>query len=489
MSSIQSFARRLYPSFFVVIVLLLFGSRFIHLLADFPSGINWSGDLYTDEGWYSSGAVRFFISGHWIVPGDFNPVINLPIFQIAVFIGFKIFGMSLLSVRLVALIFFAFLLITIFLLTKTTWGIVPAFLSIAFLCSDYLIFLFSRLAFLEIPMLTFVFLALLSYKEIKEPIYQVIAAGFFLLLGLLTKTTAIIALPALLYLIWTEEISLKERFIRFFVFLVVLSIPYLIYWIIINNSFHQDVVYFSSINFSKRITPYPQMLIYNLFSFFSDPIILKSPIVWLTFFSTVLTLFMERRWYKDRWLVFIILLTVFYSGLMIITYYHPPRYYIPFLFLACLFCGITMSKIITKNRSGFRWAILICVVSVFMINGILIARYLISPKFSFINMLNQVKEQISATSDKQNDLLIGPFANTVSLETGIPSINSVLGVWNIHQKMAAYQPSYFISLGDDNDLIINLSDQYYFTPIEEYYVFENYYTGKNIILYKINRSH
>lgn len=475
--------------FLSIIILVFFLSRFIYLLADFPISINWSGDLYTDEGWYSSGAVRFLISNKWIVPGDFNPVINLPVFQIIVFLGFKLIGLSILSARLVALVFFTILIVNTFVLVKSEWGNLPALASIAFVCSDFSIFAYSRLAFLEIPMLTFVLFAFLSYKSLKPPIFQVIFAGVFMLLGMLTKTTAIFALPAFLFLIWTEKTPLKNKISLATSFSLTLFVPYIIYWLFTSNLFQQDVKYFSFINFTKRITPQLQMIINNLFSFFVDVTVLRSPIFWLATFSLLLILLLDRQWYRDRWLVVIILLLIFYIGLLSITNYHPPRYFIPFLFLVCLFCGITLGKVIDMRQSShFRYAILIGIIFVLTINGSLIARYLTSPKFSFINMINHVTEKISSPDHRDNPIIIGSFANTISLNSGIPSINSILGTWTIQEKMKVYQPRYFLSLGDD-DLIDNLSNQYLFTPIGEYRVFENYYTGSNVILYKITKRH
>jgi hypothetical protein len=36
----------------IIIILLASFLRLVHPDADFPIGLNWSSDLYTDEGWY-----------------------------------------------------------------------------------------------------------------------------------------------------------------------------------------------------------------------------------------------------------------------------------------------------------------------------------------------------------------------------------------------------------------------------------------------------
>ena len=68
--------------------------RFLHLDADFPLGINWSADVYTDEGLYSNAATRHVVSGEWYLAGDLNAAINMPLGQLLHRMAFSIFGLS-----------------------------------------------------------------------------------------------------------------------------------------------------------------------------------------------------------------------------------------------------------------------------------------------------------------------------------------------------------------------------------------------------------
>src|SRR3954466_4371647 len=82
--------------------LVLMVLRFYHLDADFPLGINWSGDVYTDEGWYANSAVRHYLFGYWYLAGDFNPSVVMPVAQLADRAAFALFGLSMTSVRILA---------------------------------------------------------------------------------------------------------------------------------------------------------------------------------------------------------------------------------------------------------------------------------------------------------------------------------------------------------------------------------------------------
>src|ERR1700710_1588577 len=84
----------------LVFVSLLIALRFFHLDADFPLGISWSGDLYTDEGWYANAAIRDIVSGEWYLPGDFNPAVTLPVGQLLQRAAFGVFGLGLIPARL-----------------------------------------------------------------------------------------------------------------------------------------------------------------------------------------------------------------------------------------------------------------------------------------------------------------------------------------------------------------------------------------------------
>src|SRR6202012_3308190 len=62
---------------------------------------------YTDEGWYGSGAIRYFLSGSWRLPGDFNPAAALPVWPVLEGLVFHFTGVSLVAARVLVLVVFA----------------------------------------------------------------------------------------------------------------------------------------------------------------------------------------------------------------------------------------------------------------------------------------------------------------------------------------------------------------------------------------------
>jgi hypothetical protein len=71
---------RIPRSFVLAVLLLLTVFGFLHLDADFPNRARWIDDAakFTDEGWWASGAIHHQLTGHWLVQGDYNPIVAVP---------------------------------------------------------------------------------------------------------------------------------------------------------------------------------------------------------------------------------------------------------------------------------------------------------------------------------------------------------------------------------------------------------------------------
>ncbi|MEK6588219.1 MAG: hypothetical protein AABY97_05195, partial [Chloroflexota bacterium] len=82
-------------------------------------------------------------------------------------------------------------------------------------------------------------------------------------------------------------------------------------------------------------------------------------------------------------------------------------------------------------------------------------------------------------------LLIGNMANSISLATGVPSINSILGTRDLHWKLLRYRPSYYVALGEEKSTAQQLGKMYDLQQLATYDVFGNYYDGKRVQLYKL----
>ena len=128
-----------------LLILALLLGRFIQLNADFPMGITKSAVLYTDEGWYTAGAVRHFLTGHWHVKEDVNMAVMMPFGFILHRITFSVLGLSTSTARITIILSFLILVILSGLLVRRNFGDYAGLITALLLASNYIGFAYSRL--------------------------------------------------------------------------------------------------------------------------------------------------------------------------------------------------------------------------------------------------------------------------------------------------------------------------------------------------------
>ncbi len=323
---------------FVLAVLVLTFTllRLLNLEADFPHEINnFSADLLTDEGWYSNAAVRKVVTGDWILPGDFNPVVVLPVFQLTQFLVFKIGGIGLFQARLQDVVWFLVLQTFLFLFINRMAGLRSALLSALVTATNPFLFAYSRLAFLEIPMLALIMGVLwlvVSAREIRSSAIYILA-GIIFAIALLVKTTAIFSIPLVIFLIWYSRRSdwLKAG-------LLFLSSCFLV-WGLYNTwariSFPADYSFFQQLNIAARFSFSPVTWLKNLARIFTSATLIEEPIILLSFLSALLLGFIGKARRSPIYQLLVIWICLAF-GLLCSSYYQPPRYFMPLILGSCL---------------------------------------------------------------------------------------------------------------------------------------------------------
>src|SRR5262249_58950781 len=84
---------------FLALLVVVNAIRFVHLDSDFPPGLTTSRALYTDEGLYSADAISVSAGRSWVVPGELNTIVNLPVAPILDAGLFRMLGHSLVVAR------------------------------------------------------------------------------------------------------------------------------------------------------------------------------------------------------------------------------------------------------------------------------------------------------------------------------------------------------------------------------------------------------
>ena len=180
------------------------GLHALNLRADFPNHSPWWMDWakYTDEGWYGNAAIRAHLLGNWYLRGDFNPAVATPVWPFLEWVLFFFTGVTVEAARGLAIAcFFSSLLLT-YLLLRSRGPRWMALLAVTLLVTSPFLYCFSRLAILE-PLLTTLTLAVLNLAVrlpgFRRPVGVSVGIGLLFALMVLTKTTAIFLLPALVW--------------------------------------------------------------------------------------------------------------------------------------------------------------------------------------------------------------------------------------------------------------------------------------------------
>ena len=138
---------RWFPIAIWSIVGLLGIFKFCYLSADFPNDSLWMIDQakYTEEGWWASGAVMHFLTGHWYVAGDYNPAVALPVWPGLLAALFHFTGVSLVAARALNVAISIATLGVVYALVGRHSKRTSALIAVLLLASSPFAFVFNRL--------------------------------------------------------------------------------------------------------------------------------------------------------------------------------------------------------------------------------------------------------------------------------------------------------------------------------------------------------
>jgi 4-amino-4-deoxy-L-arabinose transferase-like glycosyltransferase len=345
-------SRFIVSSFFVLVVVLAI-PHFLFLDADFPAGITWSGVLYTDEGWYLNGAVRYVLTGHWYLPGDFNPMVILPIGPLIQASAFHVLGLDLVSARLTV----AFVSILIIVLSGfIVWRLMDrtaAMVSSMLLAVNFFFFSFSRIALLELIAICFAVaaIAVALLPDTTRIRSTLIISSLLLVLGVLTKTMALCALPSLIMLAWWKGTSRHDSMKNVILVMVSFALALTAYYFTMMSLYPDDCHYFMRLNIYSRtgdLTILERMHMgLNLLVWIRMIDGISWPVLGLL---ALFFLICEPKFRRNRLVLLSMTWLFTYLLMMCALQYHPPRYFLPFLFPVFALFGSSWAMLYHRVR-------------------------------------------------------------------------------------------------------------------------------------------
>jgi len=337
-----------------VIFIAILALRLIHLEADPPLNLDWSGGFFGDEMALAHNARNKVLFGEWI-SDEWNPLIYSPLQTLLEYGFFSVLGVGLIPLRLVNifLLFLGFWLLLLTLRRERGWP--TALLAVGLLGFNYIFLMYNRIGlndtFLVFPMLLTLYL---WHRGLEKPPYFILA-GVSAFICYITKAMALyFILAAALSLVWAilpkvrEAGGLKKGLRSLGFFLSGLGLSYIAWY---GFFFLPNQGRFDSIMRSWFRLAMPRDL-GQYWSHVTSPLLLKyfslCPVELLVGLSIIPWLFLTllKDWKKIKPLEVFLLLWLL-GGYLAINglNYRPLRYYVPLLPPLIILTALLLSKI------------------------------------------------------------------------------------------------------------------------------------------------
>ncbi len=472
----------------VCFLCLIAGLRFVHLEADFPTELTWSGLLYTDEGWYARNAIAYELTGEWYVPGDFNPAINTPLFFLFQLVSFTLFGLHLSSARLTVVFFSILMFPLMYSLVRRHISRRAALISLLLLATNYTWFAFSRLAILEIPMIFFIVLGVyfaLRPGQKHAALWPVLSAIAFAA-ALLVKASALFAFPLLLgaLLVGRGEWG-KQRLMDTGLFLFVLGAIGLIYWFLFARPYYEDFHYFMKLNVVSRL----QFSFSRAIDSLIKSLYFGKYLGWIFYplamaFGGLFFLF-SPQFRRNPLILLMIGWIAVMVAMIAMNQYFPPRYYLPMMIPVTILLSWIADYFLEKApRRAPAVLFLAFMAACIAVNSFWIVRYLSGPSYSFMEMAKDIRAFVDK-QENSNEVILGRQADQIALATRLFPITDEMGTQTLEWKVERYRPSYYVRWETSVACLPVLRGYYEMDLVETYPVLNNYYEGNPLHFYTL----
>jgi 4-amino-4-deoxy-L-arabinose transferase-like glycosyltransferase len=439
---------------FLLLALILCLMRFAYLRADFPNHSPWMTDQakFTDEGWWASAAVRHFLVGHWQVPGDYNPAAVVPVWPALLSLVFQFTGVSIVAVRAVSVSFsIATIALVYFLVRRYDVSRTLASLAALLLAASSFAFVFSRLATLD-TVIVFEWTLLMWVASYAAPrrIWPMLALGIGIPVMVLTKTTALVLLPAILWLLWKKSprailavIPIATAIIATYLFLV------------LRSRYADDFHFFFDINALADV---------NLGSTGSFLVQLFQHGMWIDLVlypAALVALLLSLLWCRRLWsnpLFAACWIALLGNAVYILRRQgdYAPRYFLVMLVPVIMTLTIALQGLNFRHHSLASLLAATLGVAV-VLDTLLVCGFLGHRQYQFYSAAKSIQAIVDA-NPAAHRLILGTSGDQLALMTGIPSINDGYSLQDLDKKVSIYQPGWYVGWNDlDQDILASLS--------------------------------
>jgi 4-amino-4-deoxy-L-arabinose transferase-like glycosyltransferase len=457
MSVTRNAAERWLYAIVLSLTLVLCVLRFAYLRADFPNHSPWMLDQakFTDEGWWANAAVRHFLIGHWQVAGDYNPAVAVPVWPVLLTMLFHFTGANIVAVRALNVSFSLATVTLVYLLVRRYGGAeTVAALAALLLASSPFAFAFSRLATLDtIVVFEWALLMWTASYAAQKRIWPSVILGFLVAIILLTKTTALALLPSVLWLFWT----VARKPLRAILAVTAIAAAGIgIYLaIVLQSRYADDYHYFFDINALADVEwEHTASLLLQLLrhGMWIDRILYPAGLTVLLLSIVWLRHLWRNPLFAAAWIAFL------GEAIYILRRQddYAPRYFLAMLVPLILVLVLTLQELKIRKRSlAFLLAGTLTVA--IMLDTAQVLVFLKHRQYQFYTAAESIQAIVNADPNAHR-LLLGSSGDQLSLMVGIPAINDGYSSQDLDQKVAFYQPGWYVGWNElDQDILAHLS--------------------------------
>jgi 4-amino-4-deoxy-L-arabinose transferase-like glycosyltransferase len=452
-TKVERWLHKIFLSLAVVLCLL----RFAYLRADFPNHSPWMIDQakFTDEGWWANAAVRHFLIGHWQVAGDYNPAAAVPVWPVLLTIVFHFTGVRIVAARAVNVFFSVATVGLVYLLVRRYATETAAAVAALLLAASPFAFAFSRLATLD-TMVNFDFCLLLWIASYANPrrIWPSILLGILIPIMLLTKTTAVVLVPAALWLLW---MGTRKRWVLSTLLVGAAAGAGMgIYlFILLRSRYADDYHYFFDINALADVEwEHTAFLFRQLLRHCTwiDPILYPAALAVLLLSLVWLRQLWRNPLFTASWIAF--------AGEAVYILRrqddYAPRYFLAMLVPLILVLVLALHPLKIRNR-GLASLLAATLALALVLDTTQLLGFLSHRQYQFYNAAESIKAIVNADPNAHR-LLLGSSGDQLSLMTGISSLNDGYSSEDLAQKLSRYQPGWYVGWNElDEDIVGSLS--------------------------------
>jgi len=125
---------------------------------------------------------------------------------------------------------------------------------------------------------------------------------------------------------------------------------------------------------------------------------------------------------------------------------YAPRYFLVMLSPLIVIVALTYDQLMTHSRK-MSAVLVVAMAGSVIANVVMVGQFLTNRDYDFHNAADAIGAVIRSHPE-QKALIVGVSGNQLSLMTGIPSINDGYGTEDMAEKVARYQPGWYVAWND-----------------------------------------